>query len=234
MNFTRKYIGNQYSTREDRNKFIATELEKYIGSTVLNVGGGGKKHLKKYLRNGVKYYELDMCGSPDLLIDLEKELPISVGDDSYETVICTDVLEHLDNLHDTFRELVRVSSKYIIISLPNSVETVLSYFRDIVYSNSTDGRDDKQHGKYMKFYGLPFEKPDDRHKWFFSYVEAEDFFMYQSKEMNFKIREMFPVGYYRENNSIKQKLFRAIINTFGTSNIKKNLYPVAFSIVIEK
>ena len=40
MSFTRKYFDNQYVTRDDRNKFIAKELNDYIGQQVLNIGGG--------------------------------------------------------------------------------------------------------------------------------------------------------------------------------------------------
>ena len=189
--------------------------------------------MKKYLDANIDYYELDICGEPDLLINLERELPIPVQDNSYDTVVCTDVLEHLDNLHDVFEELLRVTNKYIIISLPNSMETVLSYYRDIEYAQGTNDTR-SQNGKYMKFYGLPFENPNDRHKWFFSYIEAEEFFEYKAKKLNFKIKEMFPIGYYVNKNSYKSKLFRYFIKIFASKNTAKNVFPSTFWIVIEK
>jgi len=43
MKFTKKLVGIQYKSREERNKFVVSELgEAYIGETVLNVGGGGE------------------------------------------------------------------------------------------------------------------------------------------------------------------------------------------------
>lgn len=42
----------------------------------------------------------------------------------------------------------------------------------------------------MKFYGLPFEKPEDRHKWFFSSEEAEKFILYRAGKNNMEILQM--------------------------------------------
>ena len=229
MNFSKKYVGTQYTTRDERNEFIVNELSKYIGSSVLNVGGGGQKYMKKYLNNDIKYFELDIAGTPDIKINLEKELPIPADSNSYDTVVCTDVLEHLDNFHDVFEELLRISNKYVIISLPNCTSEVLTYFRDNYYHGS-----EYEFGKYMKFYGLPLEKPEDRHKWFFSYVEAEEFFKYKSKKLGFNIAEMFPIGYYAKNNSFKSNVLRSVLNVIGSENTKKNLFSSAFWIVIEK
>ena len=39
----------------------------------------------------------------------------------------------------------------------------------------------------MKFYGLPLEKPDDRHKWFFSFSEAFDFVNYNGNRNGFEM-----------------------------------------------
>ena len=234
MKFTRKIIGLKYSSREERNKFITSEFgEQYIGKSVLNVGGGGEAHLKKYLKEDVDYTEIDMSGTPDIKMNLERELPIPAKENSYETVICTDVLEHVDNFHDVFDELLRVSKKYIIISLPNSVKNISTYYRDRVYKNNDISRRMK-HGKYQKFYGLPFEKPEDRHKWFFSYVEAEEFFKYQSEKKSFKIKEIFPVGYFSNDKRIKSKIFIGIVNLVCNENAKKNILSSSFWIVIEK
>jgi len=38
---------------------------------------------------------------------------------SFDLVICTEVLEHLDNPKKAYRELIRVSRKYVLISVPN-------------------------------------------------------------------------------------------------------------------
>jgi ubiquinone/menaquinone biosynthesis C-methylase UbiE len=43
-------------------------------------------------------------------------------DNTFSLVICTDLLEHLDDPEDAMRELVRVSSQYVLVSVPWSIE----------------------------------------------------------------------------------------------------------------
>lgn len=43
-------------------------------------------------------------------------------DDSFSLVVCTDLLEHLDDPGSAMKELVRVSSRYVLVSVPWSIE----------------------------------------------------------------------------------------------------------------
>jgi len=43
---------------------------------------------------------------------------IPFADDTFELVLCTDLLEHLDDPARAFRELVRVSSRWVLLSVP--------------------------------------------------------------------------------------------------------------------
>src|SRR3990167_9585086 len=38
---------------------------------------------------------------------------------SFDLVVCTEVLEHLENPRKAYRELIRVSRKYVLLSVPN-------------------------------------------------------------------------------------------------------------------
>ena len=40
-------------------------------------------------------------------------------DNSFDLVVCTEVLEHLDNPRKAYKELIRVCRKYILLSVPN-------------------------------------------------------------------------------------------------------------------
>ncbi len=113
----------------------------------------------------VDYLGVDVTGRSDVQLDLEyiTRLPFDTG--SFDCVVCTDVLEHLDNLHLIFGELIRVAKTYVIISLPNNWVNARQPI--------TRGRGSLSH------YGLPGEPPLDRHKWFFSMSEAEGFIHYQ-------------------------------------------------------
>lgn len=54
------------------------------------------------------------------------ELPYK--DNSFDLVICTEVLEHLDEPTRALKEILRVSKKYLIISVPNEPLFMLSNF----------------------------------------------------------------------------------------------------------
>jgi len=48
------------------------------------------------------------------------DLPFADG--SFDTVVCTDLLEHLDDPQRAVRELVRVSSKWVLVTVPYAIE----------------------------------------------------------------------------------------------------------------
>ncbi len=97
--------------------------------------------------------------------DWEKEL-LPYGDGSFDTVVCLDTLEHINDFHRSAQDLLRVARTHVVISLPNCWRKM---FKQMLQGYGTSAS-----------YGLPFEKPMDRHKWFFNTVEIEQFFQYQS------------------------------------------------------
>lgn len=150
-----------FTGRESRYEFITRVFSRELqeADSILDVGCD-QNYLKQRL--GGKVYGVDISGTPDRIVNLEEEALSFVADKEYEMVVCMEVLEHLDNLHFMMDELLRVSSRYVLISLPNATSTsrVLGILRT---------------GKNGKFYGLPYRKPVDRHKWFFSYTEILNF-----------------------------------------------------------
>ena len=159
--------------------------------------------------------KIDITGDPDLKLNLEKDLPLPFEDNFFDTVIATDVLEHLDNLHEVFDEMVRVCKGHIIISLPNPVCDSLAYWRSKVYKDNSINRK-KYYGKYMKFYGLPFERPFDRHKWFFNYEEVLEFMKYQCDKYSLILKESLLIEDFR---SLKSKLIYNLIKYFCGTKI---------------
>jgi len=217
-----------YDDRETRHKFIAEKFRTYLEGSVLNVGGGGQKHLLKYMQPK-EYIELDIDGNPDLKIDLDKEYPLPIDENYFDVVICVDVLEHLEELHRVFKEIIRITNRYVIISVPNALMIFRSYAkRDIYHGDS--GTAGINVGQYTKFYGLPQVKPKDRHRWFFSYTEAEDFFHHHADVMGYRIVEEYPVG--RDASSIKGKIARlAIQKLWGDDALKDCFYSVYWCIL---
>lgn len=163
-------IQASFTKRLDRSEFIATHLRKYLSGKVLDVGCD-EAHLRR-LVPGIQYTGIDLGGTPDVVLDLEAAERLPFGDRAFDAVLCSDVLEHLDNLHRVFAELVRVSGRWLVISLPNN------------WSNAR--RPIERGSGSFAHYGLPLDRPSDRHKWFFGLTEARDFFYGQ--EIRFPIR----------------------------------------------
>ena len=164
-----------FPSREARSRYVARRFRKYLEGPVLDVGC-----FEAPLRNlldGVEYTGIDLSGDPDIKLDLERcsELPFPAN--TFVCVLCIEVLEHLDNLHAVFGEIVRVSKRYVIVSLPNCWR---------------DARSPIARGKgSFAHYGLPLEPPPERHKWFFGFSEARRFLDHQASRHNLTIVEMF-------------------------------------------
>lgn len=152
-----KYIS--FKEREERSKYISDRFGGFLKGKVLDVGCD--KAVLKRLLPDITYAGVDVSGEPDIRLNLESIDNLPFENNSFDCVVCSDVLEHLDNLHHTFGELIRVSKKYIIISLPN---------------NWVNARRPISRGKgSIAHYGLPVDPPQDRHKWFFNMLDAVNF-----------------------------------------------------------
>jgi hypothetical protein len=175
-----------YNSREERAKWIVERFSDIFNNaeSVLDVGCW-KKDIKKYLSNDIRYMGIDIAGNPDIYLDLDKIDRLPFNDNSFDVVVCADVLEHLENIHLIFDEMCRVSKRFVIITLPNPANQVFNYLFGRKYAKDFEKR--KKFGKYSKFYGLPLEKPEDRHRWFFSYDEAIEFIEYRAKKNGFNI-----------------------------------------------
>lgn len=211
-----------YNSRQSRNQFVASHFRDVLNGTVLNVGGGGSKHLLSYI-SPASYTEIDIAGSPDIVFNLDCGSQLPFDTNSYDCVICTDCLEHLDNFHFVFSELVRVSSSDIIISLPNISHVIRSYILRSKYLPGNSTPPSYYFGKYSKYYGLPLFKPEDRHRWIFSYSEASHFFNFHQSSYGYKITSEFGPG-LTGYNFVSKAAKRAI-----SSVLPKDIYQDFFA-----
>jgi hypothetical protein len=177
-----------YAHPRGRAHFIVEEFADFIRGRVLEVGAGSSVEVfKKHL--GDRYYALDLERSytlgdaagdrpHDKVVDLEDGV-LPFGDRSYDTVICTDVLEHVDNIYAIYDELFRVAGRYVIISLPNNWPGMLGSF--LAGHNLT----------HSAGYGLPPQpKPlGMRHKYYFNLEEACDFLIGRTPR-GFRVRRV--------------------------------------------
>ncbi len=220
-----------YFSRNSRNYFIAKLFSRYLQSSVINIGGGGEKQLLKYIQP-TQYLEIDICGNPDIKLNLDQDCRLPLADGSAETVVCTDVLEHLNEFHHVFEELIRISSRYVIISVPNAFIEIRPYLKRKKYVGEA-GAPGENVGLYSKFYGLPLCKPNDRHRWFFSYTEAEIFFHGLSGKLNYEVIEEVPIGVI--GTSLLGKVARLFVKIFlGESCLKDYFYSTYWCVLKKK
>jgi len=68
---------------------------------------------------------------PNLIIKQGSIYSLPYKDSFFDLIICTEVLEHLEDPTKAIREILRVSRKYLIIGVPNEPFFMLSNFSGI-------------------------------------------------------------------------------------------------------
>jgi 2-polyprenyl-3-methyl-5-hydroxy-6-metoxy-1,4-benzoquinol methylase len=81
--------------------------EKGIGKNL-----EGLEHSKDAIGLGKKIY-------PQIKIKQGDIYNLPYEDNAFDLVLCTEVLEHLENPETALRELIRVSKRYLVVSVPN-------------------------------------------------------------------------------------------------------------------
>lgn len=116
-----------------------TEVEKLQPETVLDVGCGEGFTLERFHKKkiGKKLVGIDFLKTA---IDIGKKerpyLDLNVGniydipfkDNSFDLVICSEVLEHVDDPKKGLKELARVTKKNAILSVPNEPWFMMANF----------------------------------------------------------------------------------------------------------
>ena len=189
--FKERYLGYKFYSRQERAAYVARYYGDYLAGRVLDVGSGGAG-LAEYVSDCIGI-DVNPAAYPNVFVDLERGgLPFV--SDSFDCIVCLDVLEHLESLHFVFGEMLRVSRKYLLVSLPNNWLGARSAIHWGRYTKS------------MKYYGLPVERPHDRHHWFFGYAEAEDFVYGIAAGKGLDVVRCSP--YFGARNQVKAMLLR--------------------------
>lgn len=107
--------------------------------SILDAGCGEGFTMDKLSKNGISKkiegveYSKDAIALgkklfPNLTLREESVYELPYKDNSFDFVICTEVLEHLKEPTKALKEILRVSKKYLIISVPNEPLFMLSNF----------------------------------------------------------------------------------------------------------
>jgi SAM-dependent methyltransferase len=138
---------------------IVRSFRPAFDGSVLDVGSRSG-NLKRAIGRGARYTGIDIGPPANVIANLERGLPFASK--SFDTVVALDVLEHTDDIHAAFAELLRVGRQHVVIALPNAFE--LKARLNVMRGRHVSGK-----------YGLPPEARPDRHRWFFGFHEADRF-----------------------------------------------------------
>jgi SAM-dependent methyltransferase len=143
----------------DRWSLIVDLIGPDTGS-VLDVGSR-RRELREYLPENGRYVGLDLFPPADVIASAEEPLPFD--DDSFDTVVLADVLEHLNDPHRALDEAMRVGSRSVVVLLPNLFTLVgRIYFAAL-------GRMPSQK------YAFGPDPQVDRHRWIMNFDQAAAF-----------------------------------------------------------
>ena len=171
-------IHADFQSRAERSAYVAQRYGDRLRGRVLDVGCD-ERALEAHVLETGSYMGIDIGGDPTRVVDLEAAETLPFEDGAFDFVVCTDVLEHIDAMHRVFDEMVRVtrSGGGLVVSLPNCWRAVR---RRVPRGAGTP-----------RFYGLPVEKPADRHKWFFNVDDVAAFFEGQARRQPVRVVEQF-------------------------------------------
>lgn len=189
-----KNINAKYNSREDRNRFASQLLQQH--QNILNIGGGGQRHLEKFLSDNHKVLETDITGNADIILNLDKVERLPFDNNSFDAVCAFDVLEHLENFHLMNEEIYRVAKNEVLISLPNSTAEIIKVIKN------HKQQDKNERGVYSKYYGLPLKKPEDRHRWWFYFDDIIRY--YVNFELTHKCQIKFITKKIKQKKRIKK------------------------------
>lgn len=109
---------------------LLTEVQALTPIRILDAGCGEGFTLEKMRRRNIgqvlegvdaqaEAIKIGKATHPELTLKEGSIYSLPYKDDSFDVIVCTEVLEHLEHPEDALKELYRVSSRYCVITVPN-------------------------------------------------------------------------------------------------------------------
>ncbi|MCL5019069.1 MAG: class I SAM-dependent methyltransferase [Patescibacteria group bacterium] len=139
-------------------------ISKKQVDSILDVGCGEGFTLNRLKENGIgkklegieykkEAIELGKKTYPDIKITEGSIYNLPYKDNSFDLVLCTEVLEHLDDPSKALEELIRVSKKYLVLSVPN--EPFFMFAQFVRGKNWSRFGNDIEHINHWTMFGFP-------------------------------------------------------------------------------
>lgn len=151
------------NSRSQKYACVAQLAERHDLSSLLDLGCRDAG-LRSWIPTLDRYVGVDMYQNPertvDVLCDLSHGLPFD--DRSFDAAVALDLLEHLDDMQAFLQEMDRVSTRMMIIALPNMAHFAFRFgflFR----------------GRMSAKYDLRYGYGPDRHRWLTVLPQTDDF-----------------------------------------------------------
>ncbi len=119
---------------------LATLKQRHIGKKL-----EGLEYLESAIALGKKY-------NPSIHLRQGTIYSLPYKDNAFDVVLCTEVLEHLEEPQKALKELVRVSKKYLILSVPNEPFFIMANF--LRGKNLSRWGNDIEHINHWTFFGF--------------------------------------------------------------------------------
>jgi hypothetical protein len=161
---------------------FASKLIKNLGVNTLLDVGCRDAILKKSIPGHIEYVGFDIFQNENNSVDIVGDIcVVDLPANKFEVVVALDILEHLDNPYDVFRKLLKTSSKFLIVNLPNCYDLKSQY--KFTVKGQLGGK-----------YRFDLKNSLDRHRWLMNINEIENFYKHNASEENLTL-EIFYLKY---------------------------------------
>ena len=214
--FTKNIVCRHYSPNHlQRYLLVVDQFRNFFGENILDVGSRNNI-LAKLLKKKCSLVDKNNLELP--AFDWESER-LPYRECAFDTVVCLDTLEHINDLHQSFDDLLRVTGKHLIISLPNCWRKTTKEFLKGRGSSAS--------------YGLSPEKPFDRHKWFMNAEDITNFIFYRSavSTPRFSVKKII---YYIPKTTRVHAWLYPLVKIFLPERYFKNIFVHTVFVCLEK
>jgi hypothetical protein len=177
--------------------------EFFQGKEVLDLGCD-VRGIQEFVGPNTRYCGADIHGKPDVLVNLDLD-SFPFAERSFDTIVCIEVLEHLNKMHKVFDDIMRASRRYVVCSLPNEFSSAKNRFMDYL-------------GMPTSSANIPVAPVFDRHEWLGGLSDGMDFLYYRATLGGFKFRRV-DLFYFQDPFLFNQA--DAVISGFRAADIYK-------------